>query len=89
MHEKNQIFYQSKNCRPISSLPICCKSLERILLKSAYEFLEENNILRDHQSGFRLLDSCEYQFLSIMCRIYLSFECKPHLDIKGAFFGYI
>ena len=52
MYEKNQIFFQSKNCRPISSLPICCKTLERILFKSAYEFLEENNILREHQSGF-------------------------------------
>ena len=51
------------NYRPISLLPICGKILEKILLNSIYEFLEENNLLCEHQSRFRPSYSCEYQLL--------------------------
>ena len=96
---KNQILFQSKkggskqifdNCRPTSSLSICRKTLERILFNSPYEFLEQNNLLCEHQSGFRPLDSCEYHFLSIMHRIYLSFDCWNKLyasQINKKLFG--
>ena len=37
------------NYRPISLLPICGKILEKILFNAIYEFLEENNLLCEHQ----------------------------------------
>ena len=52
---------------------------------SIYEFLEENDLLFDHQSGFRPSDSCEYQLLSIVHDIYISFDCIPPLDVRGIF----
>ena len=65
------------NYRPISLLPICGKIFEKILFNSRYGFLEENNLLCEHQSGFRPSDSCEYQLLSIVHEIYASFDCSP------------
>ena len=73
------------NYRPISLLPICGKILEKVLLNSIYEFLEENNLLCEHQSGFRPSDSYEYQLLSIVPDIYTSFDCSPPSDVIGIF----
>ena len=50
-----------------------------------YEFFEENDLLCEHQSGFRLSDSCENQVLSIVCHIYGSFDSNLHLDVRGIF----
>ena len=73
------------NYRPISLLPICGKILEKILSNSIYEFLEESDLLLEHQSGFRPSDSCEYQLLSVVHDIYTSFDCSPALDVRGIF----
>ena len=73
------------NYRPISLLPICGKIFEKILFNSIYKFLEENNLLCEHQSGFRPSDSCEYQLLSIVHDIYASFDCSPPLDARGIY----
>ena len=73
------------NYRPISLLCICGKIFEKILFNSIYDFLEENNLLCEHQSGFRPSDSCEYQLLSIVHDIYASFDCSPPLDARGIY----
>ena len=73
------------NYRPISLLPICGKILEKNLLNSIYKFFEENNLLCEHQSGFRPSDSCGHQLLSIVHDIYASFDCSPPLDVRGIF----
>ena len=73
------------NYRPISLLPICGKILEKILFNSIYKFLEENDLLCEHQSGFRPSNSCKYQLLSIVHDIYASFDCNPPLDVRGIF----
>ena len=73
------------NYRPISLLPIRGKILEKNLLNSIYKFFEENNLLCEHQSGFRPSDSCGHQLLSIVHDIYASFDCSPPLDVRGIF----
>ena len=50
-----------------------------------FEFLHENNLLNECQSGFRASDSCEYQLLSNVSDIYASFDCKPPRDVRGLF----
>ena len=66
-------------------LPIFGKILERLILNSLFEFLQENNLLNQNQSGFRPSDSCEYQLLSIVHDIYASFDCNPTRDVRGVF----
>ena len=73
------------NYRPIFLLPICGNIFEKILFNSRYEFLEENNLLCEHQSGFRPSDSCEYKLLSIVHNTDTSFDCSPPLDVRGIF----
>ena len=55
--------------RAVSLLPILGKILEKILFTSTSEYLQENNVLRKNQSGFRPYDSCELQLLSIFHEI--------------------
>ena len=40
------------NCRPISLTSVCCKTLERIIVKDLYGFLESNHILSAEQFWF-------------------------------------
>ena len=66
-------------------LPVFPKILERLIFNSLFEFLHENNLLNENQSGFRPSDSCEYQLLSIVHDIYASFDCNPLCDVRGVF----
>ena len=50
-----------------------------------FEFLHENNLLNENQSGFRPSGSCEYQLLWIVHNIYASFDCNPPCDVRGVF----
>ena len=43
------------NYRLVSILPICSKTLEKIIFNSMMRFFKENKLLSDAQSGFRLL----------------------------------
>ena len=54
-----------QNYHPVLLLPVCSKIFERIAFNPMLEFLEENNLLCPHQSGFRSSDSCQSQLLSI------------------------
>ena len=40
-------------CRPISVLPIFSKIFEKVVYKQLYTYFEQNNILYEHQYGFR------------------------------------
>ena len=71
------------NYRPVSPLPICGKMFEKLLSNSIIKVLD-NNLFSSNQSGFRPLDSCEYQFLSIVHDIY-AFDCCPSLEVRGIF----
>ena len=55
-----------------------------------FRFFIENDLISQHQSGFRPGDSCINQLLSITCEIYQSFDegfdvCSVFLDISKAF----
>ena len=41
------------NYRPISVLPIVSKIFEKVVYKQLYTYFEQNNILYEHQYGFR------------------------------------
>ena len=43
---------QLRNYRPVSLLPILGKILEKILFDSIFEYIQENNLLCENQSGF-------------------------------------
>ena len=68
-----------------SPLHILGKNFERIIFKSIFEYLEENNLLCPNQSGFKPSDSCEYQLLSKLHEIYKSFDCNLPKDVRGIF----
>ena len=59
-----------QNYKPVSFLPILRISLENILFNSIFEYLQENNLLCENQSGFRPYDTCEYHLLSTIHEIY-------------------
>ena len=79
-----------KNYRPISLLPVTGEILERLLYDTMFEFLTENNLISDNQSGFKPGDSCVNQLLSITHEIYQFFDDNVEvravfLDISKAF----
>ena len=48
-------------------------------------YLESNNLLTPHQSGFCPNDSCIYQLYSIVQSIYSDFDHNPSLEVRGNF----
>ena len=54
-----------KNYRPVSLLPICSKIFERIIYNNTYNYLVDNNLISQNQSGFKRGDSCINQLISI------------------------
>ena len=62
------------NYRPISLLPICSTIFERLIFNEMFGFFIENNVISQHQSGFKPGDSCINQILSITHEIYQSFD---------------
>ena len=73
------------NHRPVSLLPILGKNFERVIFNSILEYLEENDLLCPNWSGFRPSDSCEYQLLSILHKIYKPFNFNAPKDVRGIF----
>ena len=56
---KNGAKNDRNNYRPISVLPVVSKVFEKIVFSQAYNYFMENNLLSEHQSGFRPLHSTE------------------------------
>lgn len=76
--------------RPISLLPLISKVFEKILLQRLKPFLEERNIIPEHQFGFREKHSTVEQVHRVVHRIRKSLEEKEYcsavfLDIQQAF----
>ena len=53
------------NYRPISLLPVVSKIFEKIIYNNIYHYLEIEDLLSPHQSGFRSSDSCTNQLLAL------------------------
>ena len=73
------------NYRPVSLLPTFSKIIERLIINWLFEFLHENNLLNENQSGFRPSDSCDissYQ-LYMICMHLLT---VTHLVISEVYF---
>ena len=69
--------------RPVSLLPIGGEIFEKLIFSSLIKYLENNNLLNPHQSGFLPGDSCIHQLLSITYDIYKSFGADPSLAVRG------
>ena len=73
----------TKNYRPVSLLTICGKIFECLICNVIYDFLSDNNLLAPNQSGYRSVDSCINQLLSINHEI-LNVSDK-RLEVRGIF----
>ena len=78
------------NYRPISLLSNMSKVLEKIVFKRLYEYLTENRLLTDKNSGFKKNDSTTNQLLKIVHQIYQDINegkdtCMVFLDVSKAF----
>ena len=76
--------------RPISLLPCLSKLFEKVLLSKLKTFLVSNNVIPDHQFGFREAHSTVEQVNRLSQAIEKSFErreycCAVFLDIAQAF----
>ena len=72
-----------KNYRPVSLLPICDKSFEKLIFNEMFMFFNENNLISPKQSGFKPGDSCLNQLISITHEMYESLD--EGLDVRRAF----
>ena len=64
-------------------LPICSKIFERIIYNNTYNYLIENNLILQNQSGFKRGDSCIKQLISITHDILNSLD--EGLEVRGVF----
>ena len=78
------------NYRPISLLPSISKIFEKVLLEQLTTYLDNNNLIHNHQYGFRKRHSTEYAALHIVD--YLNYEMDRkrtptniYLDLSKAF----
>ena len=62
------------NYRPISILPVASKILERHVHNHLYEYITQNNLLFDNQSGFRKNHSCN------TCLFNISESCYKYIN---------
>lgn len=81
---------QASSYRPISLLSILSKLFEKLLLQKIMPFIQDNNIIPQHQFGFRAKHSTTEQVHRIVSFIRKSFEKKQYctalfLDVAQAF----
>ena len=86
---KNGDKQNKSNYRPIALLSSVSKCLEIIVFKR-YEFLIENNLLIENNSGFNRYDSTINLLVSMLHKIYKSIDegnaiCAIFLDVSKAF----
>ena len=84
IHKKNQKNL-IKNYRPISLLPIFGKLFEKMIFKSLYNHLIQNDLISSKQSGFIKGDSTINQLLSITDMINSSFDCDVPKEVRSVF----
>ena len=73
--------YQPSNYRPVSLTSVPCKIMEHILVSNIMTHLEEKNILKENQHGFRKRRSCETQLLELSNHLSSSLEKEIQTDL--------
>ena len=78
------------NYRPISLLPSISKIFEKVLLEQLTTYLDNNNLIHNHQYGFRKRHSTEYAALHIVDYLNYKMDLKRtpinlYLDLSKAF----
>ena len=73
----------ARNLLELSLRPICSKIFERLIFNEMFGFFIENDLISQHQSGFKPGDSCINQLLSITHEIYQSFD--EGFDVRSVF----
>ena len=78
------------NYRPISILPVVSKLMERILYDQMFDYLKKQNILSEHQFGFRQYHSTTTTLLDCTNEWYVNMDRGLYnivvlLDLKKAF----
>jgi hypothetical protein len=82
--------YALQSYRPISLLPVVSKVFEKLLLPRILPLVATNNLIPDHQFGFRKLHSTINQTHRVVQRIHTALDSKQYcstafLDISQAF----
>ena len=72
-----------KNYRPVSLFPICSETSERIIYNNTYNYLIDNNLISQNQSGFKRGDFCINQLISSTHDILNSLD--ESLEVRGVF----
>ena len=73
--------YEPLNYRPVSLTPICCKTLERVIAKHLFEYLDSNRLLSEHQFGFRPERSVMEQLLLVYDDVSLRVDAGQTVDL--------
>ena len=76
----------SRNCQPVSLLPICEKIFERLMYNISFGFSIKNNLILSNQSCFKQDGSCIHHPLSISLEIYQSFD--NGFEVRSIFLDY-
>ena len=71
----------ASNYRPISLTCVICKTMEHILYHHIMAHLEQLNILKDYQHGFRKGRSCETQLIITVDEITKSLDNRSQADL--------
>ena len=71
-----------ENYRPVSLTSLVCKTLESIIKDNIVEFLDENDIIKDTQHGFRKNRSCLTNLLDFFEVATESFDKGTQLDVS-------
>ena len=87
---KKESYELLENYRPISTLPIFGKILEKLIYNRLYRFLADNNIIYDNQYGFRKGHSTSHALNYSVSYIENQLKNKKHLlgifiDLSKAF----
>ena len=69
------------NYRPISLTSVVCKLLETIIREKIVKHLEENNLIKDTQHGFRSKRSCLTNLLDFFNDVYDMYDKTKAVDI--------
>jgi hypothetical protein len=73
--------YKPENYRPISLTSVPCKIMEHVIVHSLMDHLEQNNILRPEQHGFRKGRSCVSQLVGLVDEMTQEVESGNQEDI--------